>query len=285
MPFHTFRVYLTRERALVIAISLSVTILFFLAFLVSPLSHVHFLRHDCTVVESKIIPRYCCQEICNSCQEAFVNTPLCTSLIQRTHLEKNISQCLVGERKFCADEGARCQKGYHCCISAPFYYDPLDSSKYYYICTRSVRNRSCHLHCPSCWTSRIIYSFESQGSIRNVTHVIEHDRKSDEKQARKDVNDSPLYSHRYCWVNPNNSQNVLISRETYWWRILIACLLATPATIVLLIVCSEWLIDVCSEFSFYHSPEEQSNLLENGNTYQRNNDQHHDQPPPYSIHH
>src|SRR5690349_13264799 len=95
--------------------SLGLGLAFFLLLLVPDLLTRHWLHRECLVTESVIIPQYCCTSQCSSCREVFPYSPLCTTLVERTHLEKNLSRCLIGEKKFCADEGAFCDNGYHCC--------------------------------------------------------------------------------------------------------------------------------------------------------------------------
>lgn len=246
-------IYFTPQRNVTILSSFSVALLFFFILIVPPLTRLHFVHKECIVVESTIVPKYCCKKICSYCDESNRQTPICASLIQRTHLERNITQCLLGEKKFCADEGAYCQKGYKCCEETPYYYDPTDLSKFYMICTRWVNNLSCRLHCPTCWKSRIVYAYEKickDGACRNMTFIKEHECSTDKIQAEKEISFEPVNSRKDCWVNPDDSQDIHFSRDLQWWRIFLVCISAAPGLVVLLCALLEILIDASVDWTF-----------------------------------
>jgi len=190
------------------------------------------------------------------CNESPRDRQLCSSIISRTHLEKNVSQCLLGERKFCADEGSLCHVGSHCCEESSVWIGP-GPADFMWTCDREVKRRSCRLHCPTCWKSKITYVYQkdcSDGACRNITYIKEHDCSLDKLEAERDVISEPLQSRRDCWVDPNDSQNVHFSKYTMWWRILLTLMAAIPVTFVSCIILFEMIVDVVSDINTTDNP-------------------------------
>ena len=225
--------------------SLVLGLAFFFVLILPDILTRHWLHRECFVTESSVTSQYCCESTCSSCREVYPYSPLCGSLVERTHLEKNLSQCLIGERKFCADEGAFCDGGYYCC---EWGYSIPGNSNSTWICYRSVNHRACRLHCPTCYTSRIAYTYErwcADGICRNMTVYKDKSHGRNKEAAEKVVVNEPLGCRKDCWVNPNDSQQIQFRGRYRWWAILLVILAWAPAGFVILLFLSFYFLQGC----------------------------------------
>lgn len=230
--------------------SIAVTAFFFVVLVVPDLTKLHYLKRECTVVESSISLRYCCTRECSGCLESYPHTPLCSSLIERQHLEKNLKQCMEGNKTFCADEGAFCDGGRYCCDTTPI--DPFEPNSPT-ICTREVHHRSCRLHCPTCYKSHVIYSYEKwceDGLCRQMRVHKDQDCKENRAKAEKLVSLQPVGTRKHCWINPKDSQDIQFTHGIKWWKYLILCLTFFPALMLAFLQLLEFLIDLSVEWGF-----------------------------------
>ena len=224
----------------VVGTSLSLGLVFFLILILPDLLMGHWLHRECIVTESAIVPEYCCDVKCSSCNEVFPNSPVCNTLIERTHHEKNLTRCLAGDKKACAKEGKFCDNGGYCC---DWGYSIPGNPNSSWICYRYVNHRACRLYCPTCYTSRIAYTYEkwcSDGICRNMTvyKVNNHGRNKD--SATKAIADEPLGCRKECWVNPNNSQEIRFKGGMRWWAVALVTIIWLPAAIVVLLFVVSW---------------------------------------------
>lgn len=204
---------LERETAYlsILCISALIGSLWFFIGIYPELNRRHYPLKTCTITESTIIPRYCCQTICTGCFNAFPSTVKCKSLIETTHRYKNATMCLTDPR-MCADEGSYCDNGYHCCS-----YDSTDN-----ICYNSVNHHVCTLHCPQCIKTRITFSYD------NHRVPFEKEFYQDRQSAEAHLAGNALGCQKRCWVNPHDSHDIYFTHGIPWWSITINAILFIP---------------------------------------------------------
>jgi hypothetical protein len=198
----------------------------------------HMLKTDfqqtiCTVESAILDKRYCCQIRCVDCRESYFFNPICETFIGETHTKKNLTLCLDGQEKFCAEEGAYCDNGYYCC--------EYDSESSPYTCKRYVKHRSCQLHCPTCYKAIITYKVLpiSHDGIPS-TYKIVTDVKKNVETGERLLHERPVGTNRTCWVDPKDSQKIEFSHGISVWSYILLAFFSIPIWIFFLAFIVWW---------------------------------------------
>lgn len=231
--------------------SLVISTILFVVLLSPELTKLHFKKNVCTITSSSIATRYCCEKQCLSCNELFRYKPLCSSLINETNVYKNLTKCMLGENEFCANEGVKCDGGITCCS-----YKPIDAFEPNgrVICDKEVHHHECQLHCPTCYTVHVSYSYMEQQCHNKPCppFVIVHKIIDCEKNIRKAENiisSEQPGTRKTCYVNPDNTHDIIFNLFPKW-KFVVFFLVISPCTLILLTEILEYLIKKSVDWSF-----------------------------------
>lgn len=211
----------------IIAVSAGMSAIFFLAACLPPLLRKHWIRHDCIITTSEIIPEYCCEKTCNTCLESYPYVPTCNRLIDDVHKTKNLTRCLAGDRQWCIDDVNHCDDGYHCCDTR------WSKSQDRPVCVRQVHHRACQVNCATCYSSIVAYTYTANDRNYSVRSTMYHEK--DRRAAMQRLDDEYLGLQVACWSDPERPHSIKFTAGVPLWAITLCSILIAPLIIAIVL--------------------------------------------------
>ncbi|KAH7090857.1 hypothetical protein BKA62DRAFT_833670 [Auriculariales sp. MPI-PUGE-AT-0066] len=189
----------------------------------------------CTVLDSHIDQRFCCQKSCGSvCIGAPFGAPTCSSITSQINNQFNPLQCAANPSSCPATSGA-CSGGYKCCqqccdscqtcsqscssTSGGSSSCGTKCSSYSCNCRccSSTSTLSCTYTCPTCYTDVFTVTYKTYGG-QTVNATVRADMGKDNGKATRYLDEHRVGSTSKCFYNPKNLSEVLFDIKFTSWK-------------------------------------------------------------------